>query len=541
MKTISPYLWWQTGVIYQIYPRSFQDSNADGVGDLAGIIQRMDYLSETLGVDAIWLSPFYPSPMADFGYDVSNYTDVDPLFGDLESFDHMVKEAHRRNIRIIIDFVPNHSSDQHPWFLESRSSRDNPKRSWYYWSDPKSDGSLPNNWLGHFGGSAWEWDEKTRQYYLHSFLKEQPDLNWRNPDVEKAMFDVIRFWLEREVDGFRLDVAHYIMKDPEFRDNPYKPNTTPEDLRRDAYACQIHQHDIGHPDVHAVYREFRKLLDSYSTHRPRYSVGEIHLKDWKEWAGYYGQNLDELHMPFNFNLMQALWNPRALREVVDGLEQALPQGAWPNYVLGNHDKARLASRYGKQNVRLAGMLLLSLRGTPTLYQGDELGMENIVVPPDKQKDPYGIRVPGKGRDNCRSPMQWSAAPNAGFASPQVRQTWLPLAPDYKEVNVEHQLADPTSVLALYRRLLAYRRTTPALQWGSYTLVDGLPETCYVYLRQVEAQKVLVALNFANSQENVKLTKFGSGKIQVCTHMDRNGSIDLDSLVLRPHEGLIIEL
>ena len=540
--------WWQTGVIYQIYPRSYQDSNGDGVGDLAGIIQRLDYVSEMLGVDAIWLSPFYPSPMADFGYDVTNYTDVDPLFGDLATFDRLVTEAHRRDIRVIIDLVPNHSSDQHPWFLASRSSRDNLKRNWYVWADPKPDGSLPNNWLSVFGGPAWEWDEKTAQYYLHSFLKEQPDLNWRNPEVKAAMFDAVRFWLERGVDGFRIDVAHFIMKDPKMRDNPLNPHPGAGGYKpMGEYDTQIHLHDKGHRDVHAVFREWRALLDTYDRDRPRYSVGEIHVFDWAEWRSYYGANLDELHMPFNFALLWGPWQAAAIRKVVDGLEAALPEGAWPNYVLGNHDEPRLASRYGREQARLAAMLLLTLRGTPTLYYGDEIGMANVPIPPEKEQDPFGKRVPGLGlgRDPERTPMQWAASPNAGFAPSEVKDLWLPLAPDYQEVNVAHQLAEPRSMLNLYRRLLAYRRATPALQWGSYRPFDpGSPaaqETCFVFLRQADEQRVLVALNFSSQEQKLSLPALGRGRIAVSTDLDREGEVNLADFSLRGNEGVIIEI
>lgn len=538
------HLWWQTGVIYQIYPRSFQDSNGDGIGDLAGINQRLDYLSDTLGVDALWLSPFYPSPMADFGYDVANYTDVDPLFGDLATFDRLVEEAHRRNIRVIIDFVPNHTSDQHPWFLESRSSRDNLKRNWYVWADPKPDGSLPNNWLSLFGGPAWEWDEKTGQYYLHSFLKEQPDLNWRNPEVKAAMLDAVRFWLERGVDGFRIDVAHFIMKDPELRDNPLSPQAVAEDYKpMGEYDTQIHLHDKGHPDVHAVFREWRALLDAYSAERPRYSVGEIHIFDWAEWCSYYGANLDELHMPFNFALLWAPWQAAAIRKVVDGLETALPEGAWPNYVLGNHDEPRLASRYGREQARLAAMLLLTLRGTPTLYYGDEIGMTNVPIPPEKEQDPFGKRVSGLGlgRDPERTPMQWDSSPNAGFAAPEVKELWLPLARDYQEVNVAHQLTELRSTLNLYRRLLAYRRATPTLQWGSYRALDAGTADCFVFLRQTGEQRVLVALNFSSQEQKLSLPELGSGEIVVSTSMDREGEVNLTDFSLRGSEGLVIRL
>jgi alpha-glucosidase len=542
MTTSLPYLWWQTGVIYQIYPRSFKDTTGNGVGDLPGVIEKLDYLSATLGIDAIWLSPFYPSPMADFGYDVADYTDVDPLFSDLTTFDELVAQAHRRGIKIIIDLVPNHSSDQHPWFVESRSSPDNRKRDWYIWADPKSAGSPPNNWRSVFGGSAWEWDQATGQYYLHSFLKEQPDLNWRNPEVKAAMFDVLRFWLERGVDGFRVDVAHYIMKDPELRDNP--PNIGQKPLfhrPHGDYDTQIHLYDKDHPDVHAVYREFRQLLDAYSTESPRMAVGEIHIYDLQKWASYYGQNLDEFHMPFNFALLGAKWQARAVRHVVDSLEATLPPGAWPNYVLGNHDESRLASRYGTAQARIAAMLLLTLRGTPTLYYGDELGMTDVCIPPEEQLDPLGLRVPGWGRDCCRTPMQWSAVPNAGFSPPETQGLWLPLASNYQEVNVERQLTDPTSNLNLYRRLLAYRKATPTLRWGSYQPVDDVPEGCYVFLRQADDRRVLVALNFSAQDQCVTLPDPGSGNIILSTYLDREEMISLVNLALRGDEGVIIEL
>ncbi|HVO42432.1 MAG TPA: alpha-amylase family glycosyl hydrolase, partial [Aggregatilineales bacterium] len=368
-------LWWQHGVIYQIYPRSFKDSNGDGIGDLAGVIDKLAYLSDSLGVDAIWLSPFYPSPMADFGYDVSNYTDVDRMFGDLPTFDKLVAGAHAGNIRVIIDFVPNHTSDQHRWFVESRSSRVNPRRDWFVWGDPKPDGSAPNNWLSVFGGSAWEFDAATKQYYLHSFLKEQPDLNWRNPQVKAAMFDALRFWLERGVDGFRIDVAHFIMKDPALRDNPLNPARVENPVNWwDAYNQYLHPYDHAHADIHGIFREIRALLDSYSAERPRFVVGEIDMDDWSEWASNYGAKLDELHMPFNFKLIQAPWQLAAVRTVVESVEAVLRFGAWPNYVLGNHDQSRVASRVGADAARAAMMLLLTLRGTPTLYYGDEIGM-----------------------------------------------------------------------------------------------------------------------------------------------------------------------
>jgi alpha-glucosidase len=533
--------WWQTGVIYQIYPRSFKDTTGNGIGDLHGVIDGLEYLAGTLGVDAIWLSPFYPSPMADFGYDVANYIDVDPLFGNLETFDQLVVQAHKRGIRIVVDLVPNHTSDEHPWFLDSRSSRDNPKRGWYIWADAKAGGKPPNNWLSVFGGPAWEWDERTGQYYLHSFLKEQPDLNWRNPAVKAAMFNVVRFWLERGVDGFRVDVAHYIAKDPELRDNPPNPRLG-KSLHKPlgAYDSQLHLYDKGHVDAHGIYREFRQLLDRYDGNWPRMAVGEIHVFDWSEWASYYGTHLDELHMPFNFQLLAVPWRPEAIRRVVDSLEATLPPGAWPNYVLGNHDESRLASRYGRAQARVAAMLLLTLRGTPTLYYGDEIGMIDLPIPAERQQDPWGKRVQGLGRDPCRTPMQWNPGPNAGFSPPETPDLWLPLAPDYKETNVECQRENPTSILSLYRRLLAYRRATPALQSGSYETLKVGPSNCYAFRRQAGEQRVVVALNFSSEDQVFSLPALGSGTIVVSTHMDRGGEVDFGEVRLRADEGLIIE-
>ena len=573
-------LWWQTGVFYIVYARSFKDSNGDGVGDLPGLVEKLDYLSETLGIDALWVAAVYPSPMADFGYDVSNYTDVLPLFGALSDFDVLIAQAHRRGLKVIVDYVPNHSSDQHPWFLESRSARTNAKRDWYMWADPKPDGSPPNNWVSVFGGPAWEWDEATGQYYMHTFLKEQPDLNWRNPALKQAMFDVARFWLERGVDGFRIDCAHHVMKDPLLRDNP--PNPTPADTAYKPlgeYDSQLHLYDREHPDVHQVWREFRQLLDSYSATQPRAAFGEIHVFDWPTWAAYYGQRLDELHMPFNLGLIGAKWQVPAFRRLVDGIEAALPPDAWPNYMVNNFDESRSATRYGQAQARVAAVLLLTLRGTPTLCYGEEIGMANVPIPPELQQDPFGLRVPGLGRDPYRTPMQWTPGPNAGFAPPPARsprprnrsaearkcgfsdarsprprgrsgtpQLWLPLAADYQQVNVERQLAAPASMLNLYRRLLAYRRATPALQQGVYQPLDDVPHDCYVYLRQAGAQRVLVALNFSAQERRLDLPALGGGgyipqgRIVISTHMDREGTTGLVAgLILRGYEGLIVEL
>jgi alpha-glucosidase len=546
-------LWWQRGVVYQIYPRSFKDTDGDGVGDLQGIIEKLDTLNlgsgrsastsgkgglAPLGIDAIWLSPFYPSPMADFGYDVADYCNVHPMFGDLETFDRLVAAAHQREIKVIIDYVPNHTSDQHPWFLESRSSRDNSKRDWYLWVDPKPDGSPPNNWGSLFGGPAWEWDERTGQYYFHHFLKEQPDLNWRNPEVREAMLDVLRFWLDRGVDGFRMDVVGMLLKDPDLRDNPPNPNAPPDLPEADIFGRQLNIYNQDLDEVHVIIREFRRVLDGYDQ---RLSIGEI----WYElprWVKYYGMKGDGLNLPFNFRLIDLPWTARAIRASVDELESALPAGAWPNYVLGNHDRDRLASRIGPAQARVAAMLLLTMRGTPTLYYGDEIGLENGIVPPEKLQDPQGLRLGvERTRDVARTSMQWDDSPNAGFSSVEP---WLPVSPDYTTRNVVHQSADPDSILNLYRQLLRLRREIPALHGGSYRPLESGNENCYVYLRESGGKRCLVALNFSPERHHLAVPQSEAGEhgsALLSTYLDRSGPVSLAALELRPDEGLLIEL
>ena len=530
--------WWQTAVIYQIYPRSFYDANDDGIGDLAGVLDKLDYLAHTLGIDAVWLSPFYPSPMADFGYDVADYCDVDPIFGDLDTFDRLAEAVHAHGLRLIVDFVPNHTSDQHPWFVEARAARDSAKRDWYVWRDPAPGGGPPNNWLSVFGGPAWTLDEATGQYYLHSFLRQQPDLNWRHPDVVEAMFDVLRFWLDRGVDGFRIDVAHSIMKDPDLRDNPPNPGAGDFHKVMGAYDSQLHLHDKGHDDVHAVYRDLRRFLDTYDD-REAVAIGEIHLYDMPAWARYYGDDLDGLHMPFNFSLLKADFTAASIRAHVDALEAAIPEGAWPNYVLGNHDERRLASRYGEAGARLAAVLLLTLRGTPTLYYGDEIGLREADIPPDEQQDPWGRQVPGLGRDGCRTPMQWTAAPHAGFTHGSA--PWLPVQADYEQRNVAYQHQNPASLLNLYRALLALRRATPALQHGAYEPLDDVPDTVFAFLRRAGGATFLVALNFGEAPARLDLPTGATGRVRLSTHPARQGTPAGPALALGGYEGAVIEL
>jgi alpha-glucosidase len=470
--------------------------------------------------------------MADFGYDVSDHTDVDPVFGELGDFDQMLAEANRLGLKVLVDFVPNHTSDQHPWFLESRTSRTSPKRDWYYWRDPAPDGGPPNNWLSIWGGSGWEYDPATEQYYYHHFARAQPDLDWRNPEVEAAMFDVARFWLDRGVDGFRIDVADFIAKDPLLRDNPpTDPGGQSFHKSFGAYESQQHIHDRRHPDVHAIYRRFRAMLDTYEP--PRVCVGEIHVFDWPVWARHYGENLDEIHLPFNFGLLKAQWSAAEVRGLVEAIEAAVPPGGWPNYVLGNHDEPRLATRIGAKQARLAAMLLLTLRGTPTLYYGDELGMVDGDIPAELMRDPQAETLPGMSRDPCRTPMQWDADPNAGFTDASAIP-WLPIGPASSDHNVETALAAPRSILSLYRQLVGLRRKHAALRTGSYRSLPSAPDV-YCFERSDGAERWVVVLSFSEEPRDLRGL---DGEVVVSTHLDRIGSTD-HAPPLRPHEGVLI--
>jgi alpha-glucosidase len=528
------YLWWQRGVIYQVYPRSFMDANGDGVGDLAGVLSRLDYL-DWLGVDALWLSPIYPSPMKDFGYDVADYTGVDPLFGTLEDFDRLVRAAHARNLKVILDFVPNHTSDEHAWFKAARRSRDDPKRDWYLWRDPAPGGGPPNNWLSCFGGSAWQYDELTGQYYYHAFLPGQPDLNWRNPRVVEAMLGVLRFWLERGVDGFRVDVLWHLVKHADFPDNPVNPAWR---AGMDPYQALVPLHTTDLPEVHGIVARMRQLLDEY---RERVLIGEIYLPV-ERLVKYYGADLQGAHLPFNFQLVQAPWDAAHIARLIEEYERALPEGAWPNWVLGNHDQHRIASRVGPAQARVAAMLLLTLRGTPTLYYGDEIGMRDVKIPAHLVRDPFERNVPGRGlgRDPERTPMQWSPDTQAGFTR---GEPWLPVAPDYRDVNVAAQRDEAKSMLALYRRLIALRRAEPALEVGRFELVETQGEVlAYVRRSRRGESDFLIALNLGAQPRRVPLPRpHASGAIALSTHLDRvDESLD-GALVLRGDEGAIVRL
>ncbi|MEO8456178.1 MAG: alpha-amylase family glycosyl hydrolase [Chloroflexota bacterium] len=523
------YLWWQTGIVYQVYPRSYQDANGDGVGDLEGIESRLDYL-KWLGLDAVWVSPCFKSPMKDFGYDVADYRDIDPLFGTMADLDSLLEATHARGMKLILDYVPNHTSDQHPWFVESRSSRDNPKRDWYIWKDARPDGSPPNNWLANFGGIGWEWDEHTQQFYYHAFLVEQPDLNWRNPEVQTAMIDVLRFWLDKGVDGFRVDVMNHLIKDAEFRDNPLNPRWKPGDH---PYRRLVPTYSADRPEVHDIVAKMRTLFNEYDE---RVIIGEIYLPI-DRLVAYYGQHNNEAHLPFNFQLISRHWDARVIAAAIDKYEAALPSGAWPNWVLGNHDRSRVATRIGRSQACVAAMLLLSLRGTPTMYQGDELGMEDVAIPAGKVQDPPGLTI-GEGRDPERTPMQWDTSPNAGFT--KAAEPWLPVDEDYAKVNVEVEREDPASVLNLYKALIELRRSELALTIGHYRPVPAEGDIL-TYIRDHEGQRIFAALNFGGQPQTITLDAEHYGSIALSTSLDRKGEKVAGQLQLRADEGVLVRL
>ncbi len=535
------FLWWRDGIIYQIYPRSFADSNEDGLGDLPGITRKLDYLAD-LGVDALWLSPIYPSPDKDFGYDVSDYVDIDPRFGSLADFDLLLSEAHRRGIRIVLDLVLNHTSDQHAWFLESRSSRDNPKADWYIWSPSsgsphfqrkwgESKRGVSNNWQSIFGGRAWAYVPERDQYYYHMFVPEQPDVNWRNPDVRKAILDVVRFWLDRGVDGFRLDVFNMYFKDEQLRDNPFKPG-----LR--AFDRQQHIYDCDQPEMIPLLQEMRGILDSYPE---RYAVGETFFPTQEKMIRYSGA--EKLHAAFNFDFMWSRFDPsRLVKPILEWEALYAEHGLWPNYVLGNHDAPRMATRHTKDEcdarIKVLMALLLTLRGTPFLYYGEEIGMRDISLKRGEILDPPGKRFWPfyKGRDGCRSPMQWGDSANAGFSP---TKPWLPVHPNCRVRNVNAQQTDPDSMLNFTRTIIKLRREKPVLHRGDFTLLTEEPKNALAYLRQTPEQTILVALNFKNHPATVQEIPAIRWNILFSTSRESTPA-DAKKLDLAPYEVLILE-
>lgn len=538
--------WCDVNAFYQIYPRSFMDSNGDGIGDLRGVIDKLDYIKsgdKSLGIDAIWFSPFYPSPQADMGYDVADYCDIDPIYGSLDDFKELIKRAHQRDIKVMIDFVPNHTSEQHPWFVESQSSRDNSKSDFYTWRDARADGSPPNNWLSIFGGSAWQWHEGRQQYYLHTFLKEQPDLNWDNPAVRAEMQKVLRFWLDLGVDGFRADAVRWISKDPELRDDPIakhykgkKPPTQFDDLQ--------HKYSRFWKNLFPYLRELTDVVASYPNRimvfedypDENYSTSEQYL-------GFYGVN-PKVSMPFNFEGLHAKFNAESISTIVNEFQGMInPDIHTPVYCFSNHDQSRIVTRFGgEEQARLIALMQLTLPGLPVVYYGDEIGMSNTPIRFDQIQDNSVFSHNNDesiGRDPERTPMQWTPDENdnAGFST---AKPWLPVNTACKNVNVELEQQEPDSFLALYRRLLTLRSRYQILRTGEYEPLSGTDKDIFAYARWTPGkQRVLVAMNFSKETRRVKLPHVDS--ILCTTHPVDYPDVDEDDFVtLRPYEGVLVE-
>jgi alpha-glucosidase len=515
-------------VIYEIPLISFQDSDSDGRGDIQGLLDRLDYL-QWLGVDAVWLTPIYPTPFRDFGYDISDYCDIDPVYGSSEDFDRLVAGLHGANIRLIMDLVPNHTAAEHPWFQDSRASRDNPKADWYLWADPADNGGPPNNWLSRFGGSAWQWNGAREQYYYHSFLPEQPDLNWRNPEVQAAIAAVMRYWLERGVDGFRVDASAVLIKDALLRDNPPDPKADAKTPPPQRYTPLFTD---DRPETMNCIEMLRSVIDKYDG---RLLCGEVQGKTDRI-GHFYGDGRPRLHLPLNFALLDSAWSTFALQATIDAYYNALPEHAWPVWVIGGHDKHRIASKIGQAQARVLAMMLFTLRGTPIFYMGDELGMERVHIPEDRVRDPFAIKVKGfdLGRDPERAPLRWDDSPRGGFTD---GEPWLPLGkPD---VNVKRLRDHPSSIVNLYRELIALRHATPCLMQGDFHPIRAQNDVL-AYRRSLGAEQVLVLLNIAGEPRRWDCGGNGHRLLLSTDPARRRGSLGR-TIQLQGNEGLIIAM
>ncbi len=519
--------WWVGQVLYQAYPRSFMDSDGDGVGDLRGVMSRLDHLA-ALGIRALWLSPITVSPNADFGYDVADYYDIDPSLGTLADLDALVKAADERGIGIVMDLVPNHTSIEHPWFEASRSSRDDPKRDWYVWADPAPDGGPPNNWVSVFGGDAWTFDAPTGQYYLHNFLDDQPDLNWWNEEVRIQFDRILRYWFDAGVAGFRIDVAHMVIKDWELRDNPV---ATEADSPMEQIRKQRQEFNSLRPEVHEVHRRWREVADSYDP--PKLLLGETFVERLDDLFPFFGDGTDELHLDFNIPFAHARFDADDLREMISRTEAAMPAAGTPVWVGSNHDISRFPTRWADGDparARCALMMLLTLRGTVVLYEGDEIGMVDTDVPRDELVDPVGIRFyPYAGRDPVRTPMQWENGPGGGFTSEGVTP-WLRFGD--LTCNVADQQGDPESFLTLTRDLITLRTSTPDLASGAWRAVDA-PAGVLAYAR---GDATVVLLNLGSDPATVEDV---TGRITIGTRRSRDGEKATGSLQLAPSEGVVV--
>jgi len=527
------FCWWKHGVIYHIYPQSYYDSNGDGIGDLQGIIKKLDYLSE-LGIEAIWLSPIYPSPLIDGGYDITDHKGINPIYGDMNDFKQLLETAHEKGIRVILDLVLNHTSDQHPWFLESRSSRDNPKRNWYIWQAPKSKKIPPNNWRTNFGKKAWKFDQTTGEYYYHSFFYEQPDLNWRNPEVKKAMFEVVEFWLEQGVDGFRLDVINMLYKDKKLRNNP---------ISNFILNSKVFNRNRG--SVYEMLKEFRLLLDKYPD---KASVGEIYANppgDTKLASSFLGSGTDMLHLAFDFSFVFTRWKASSYYKTIINVYRKLPKKGWPCFFFSNHDVGRSTKRFGfgftlfkYHKVKLRALLLMTLKGTPFIYYGDEIGMENADIKKEHIRDLYGklFHPFFKGRDGFRTPMHWDNSANAGFST---AEPWLPVHPNYNKINVENQRGKSDSVFSVHKQLIELRKKHKALQLGNIDFILKGYGNILAYERWWEGESLRIFLNFSFTKKEVHLAgNLERAKVVFSTHSGKT-IIDGDKMELKAFQGVVV--
>lgn len=528
--------WWKSGIIYQIYPRSFMDSNNDGIGDIKGIINKLDYLNDgtegSLGVDAIWLSPIYPSPMKDFGYDISDYLGIDSMFGTINDFKTLLKEAHKRNIKVIMDLVINHSSDEHAWFQEARKSKDNPKRDWYIWH-PVHKKKRPNNWISYFElHSGWWLDKSTNEYYLGTFTRNQPEVNWRNEQLKKEMYNIIRYWFDLGIDGFRMDVVNWYIKDEKLRNNPWKLSLSPPSVQK-------HIYDRNQPESHEICRDIRKLADEYDD---KVLIGEIYTNDTKQAVSYHGTNNDELHMAFNFNFLFQKWNAKDFYNSIKKWYDLLPKDSWPNFTLSNHDQPRHYYRYkhGIHTVpraKVAAAMLLTLKGTPFIYYGEEIGMTCEKIAKKNLKDPLGIKCWPfiKGRDAERTPMQWNDSPNSGFSE---NEPWLPVNQDYLNNNVHIQKDNEASLLSFYRSLIWLRKKMPTLNLGDIEFITTNPDKVLIYKRLYEQEECIIILNFSKKSISYPFVTQEKYKVLLGTHRNKKAELVLDTITIHPNEVII---
>ncbi len=521
-------------VLYEIYPRSFQDSNGDGYGDLNGIIFRLDYLKE-LGINAIWITPFYPSPMKDGGYDIENYCDVSPEFGTLKDFEKFIEQAHARGIKVVIDLVVNHTSDQHPWFQESRSSRDNPKRDWYIWKD-KVDGKEPNNWMSVFEPTPWAWDESTGQYYFHSFLTEQPDLNWANPEVMQAVKKVIKFWIDKDVDGFRLDAANYLWKDPRFLDEP--DDLTYVEGAIQPFYKKLH---IYMRDQEKVFEIIDELGSFIKEHGDGFLITESYLnKKGTDAIPIYKKYYENISsgnvIPFNFELQRIPWSADSYRQFVTAYIKSLTPTELPTFVFGNHDKPRISTRFGRGQSKIAAVLLLTLPGMPVIYYGEELGMEDVHIPREMIHDTKEYTSPGFGRDPVRTPMQWDASKNAGFTK---GTPWLPLENAWEERNVSNESKDVHSMLSLYRKLLKMRQEDAVIINGAYDSLDVKNNEIFAFTRSIDNDMRVILLNFTD-QDQIGTLPFSDMQVVVSTNADHTIADNETQITLGPYEACVLK-